>query len=69
MRPQLDVSVPGRTSLVWRSGGVWVELWHPDTATPQSPEPVVRASARRGRLRGPGGRLLFTRNKKTTPTP
>lgn len=31
-RPYFDVSQPGRTVLVWRFGGVWVELWHPDTA-------------------------------------
>lgn len=47
VRPQFDVSVPGRTSLVWRSGGVWVELWHPDSAVDvrEVPEPVVSAPA------------------------
>lgn len=32
--PSLDFSVPGRTACVWRLGGVWVEVWHPDAPAP-----------------------------------
>ncbi|MFE3381353.1 hypothetical protein [Streptomyces anulatus] len=35
--PALDYSVPDRTACVWREGGVWVEVWHPNT--PQAPTP------------------------------
>lgn len=44
-RPQFDVMAVGRTVLVWRCLGVWVELWHPDSA-PENvpvPEPVQAA--------------------------
>jgi hypothetical protein len=84
VRPQFDVSVPGRTSLVWRSGGIWVELWHPDSAPdiPEAPEPVRPAPAPPAAVQAPsapepsgllsflmpGGRLPFTRRKKETPT-
>jgi len=88
LRPQFDIGVPGRTVLVWRFDGVWVELWHPDGAVdapqgpvvvlsapvpPQNvqaapnPDPVpAQAQARRAFLRGPGGRLRFTRKQRTT---
>lgn len=39
VRPQFDLGVPGRTALVWRRNGVWVELWHPDGAV-DAPTPV-----------------------------
>jgi hypothetical protein len=44
-RPQFDVSQPGRVVLVWRYGGVWVELWHPETAVdaPEGAEPADSA--------------------------
>lgn len=77
-RPVVDYSVPGRTAYVWRSYGVWVELWVPDSAeaaqTPVQPalaqsgrvlDPIPVA-ARRAFLRGPGGRLAFTRKRRTT---
>lgn len=28
--PTLDVSVPGQTGYLWRTGGVWVHLWYKD---------------------------------------
>ncbi|MER6602548.1 hypothetical protein [Streptomyces parvus] len=37
--PALDYSVPGRTGCVWREGGVWVEVWHPNTPEPSTPRP------------------------------
>lgn len=65
--PALDVSVPGREACVWRTGGVWVELWHP-TVVPAGPGlsdagsvRVVRP-ARRGLA---GARLPFGRRRKT----
>lgn len=71
LRPFFDYSVPGRTSCLWRLGGVWVELWHPDTTTapPTAPEPVPDPSqaspeaSPRGLL---GGRLPFTLRHKET---
>jgi hypothetical protein len=79
-RPGFDYSVPGRVTCVWRSSGVWVELWHPEPVAPApepvvapAPEPVVapsRMSLRKAFAR-PGGRLPFTRRSKTpkeTPT-
>lgn len=43
VRPQFDIHQPGRTVLVWRRDGVWVQLWHPDSVVdaPQGPEPVL----------------------------
>jgi hypothetical protein len=64
LRPLFDVEVPGRTVLVWRYGGVWVQLWHPDKVAnlPTSPDPAV---ARQGLLTRASGRLPFTRHPKT----
>jgi hypothetical protein len=76
LRPQFDITVPGRTVLVWRHTGVWVELWHPDTL-PATPEPVQPApeadtalisAATHRPLLGPGGRLTFTRRSKKETT-
>lgn len=70
--PVLDVSVPGRVACVWRTGGVWVELWHPDTPTvapvptPALREPVpatviTPGSIARAAIPKPPGRLPFGR--------
>lgn len=83
VRPQFDVHQPGRTVLVWRYDGVWVEFWHPDSVVdaPEVPEPVlsapvpspaaapdpIPAAVRRAFLRRPGGRLPFTRKRTTNP--
>lgn len=47
VRPQFDITQPDRVVLVWRYGGVWVELWHPETAVdaPKAAEPVHDAPA------------------------
>ncbi|MFC8339221.1 hypothetical protein ACFUJX_19730 [Streptomyces rubiginosohelvolus] len=37
--PALDYSVPDRTGCVWREGGVWVEVWHPNTPEAPAPRP------------------------------
>lgn len=66
VQPRMDLSQPGRVAAVWRLAGVWVEVWHPDTA-PAVPAPAQRS--RRRFLRGPGGRLPFTRRRKETTTP
>lgn len=79
VRPQFDISQPGRTVLVWRYGGVWVELWHPEGAdaavepvpaalAPEVAAPAATASAARRLflLRRPSGRLPFTRKPRTT---
>jgi hypothetical protein len=64
--PQLDVTVPGRVAVVWRTGGVWVELWHPDTATAPVAPVEPRPLARRATPALLGGRLPFTRRKTAT---
>jgi hypothetical protein len=62
-RPGFDYSVPGRTACVWRSRGVWVQLWVPDVpSVPVAPAQPVR----RRILSRPGGRLPFTRRQRAT---
>ena len=76
VRPQFDITQPGRTVLVWRYGGVWVELWHPDSVAtipahrvPAPSVPASPAAARRSFLRSrPGGRLPFTRKRTDKET-
>jgi hypothetical protein len=65
-RPGFDYSVPGRVTCVWRSNGVWVELWHPEPVSP-APEPAVAPSrpSLRSAFARPSGRLPFTRRSKT----
>lgn len=63
--PIFDVSVPGRTACVWRVGGVWVEVWHPNTPNPvpgpsrgaQRVPRSVPAPPRRTVTASPSGRL------------
>ncbi|MFD8488680.1 hypothetical protein [Streptomyces sp. NPDC059712] len=59
--PALDVSLPGREAVVWRTDGVWVELWHPVPAAPSAP-PVRPVPSPRRFL---GGRLPVGRYRKT----
>ncbi|KPC68111.1 hypothetical protein ADL27_57260 [Streptomyces sp. NRRL F-6602] len=69
LRPVWDVDVPGRTALVWRTGGVWVELWHPDTVTdlphPVPARPAVSSRPASGRLSRASARLPFSRRRAT----
>lgn len=65
--PTLDVSTVGREACVWRTGGVWVELWHPVTAPAAVDRPETRPA---GVVRPPrralaGARLPFGRRSKT----
>lgn len=61
LRPVFDYSVPDRVACLWRTAGVWVELWHPETMT-AAPAPVpVPVGRSRGLL---GGRLPFTRTRR-----
>jgi hypothetical protein len=65
--PALDVSVPGREACVWRTGGVWVELWHPTAPAPvDRPEARPAGSVRPPRRGLPGARLPFGRRSKTS---
>ncbi|MFM9780406.1 hypothetical protein [Streptomyces scabiei] len=68
-RPGFDYSVPGRVICVWRSEGVWVEIWHPDIdPTDPTPRPVPPRSGVRRLLQRPSARLPYTRNRrKETP--
>lgn len=62
LRPAFDYSTLGRVTCVWRTRGVWVELWHPEAAAiPAS----VPAPAQRRRMSRPSGRLPFGRRNKT----
>jgi hypothetical protein len=65
-RPGFDYSTPGRVTCVWRSNGVWVELWYPDAVTAVL-EPARAPSRPPGRrlFARPSGRLPFTRRSKT----
>jgi hypothetical protein len=82
-RPAFDYSTPNRVTCVWRTHGVWIELWHPDTAvdTPKAAEPAHDAPAPvqatpapkpaapvRSFISRASDRLPFTRNRrKETP--
>ncbi|MGW1870956.1 hypothetical protein ACWCPS_36125 [Streptomyces mauvecolor] len=66
--PVFDYSSPGRIQCEWRDGGVWVQLWHPDTTLPT---PAVLAAFPKPQRPmavavTPSGRLRFRRNKKHT---
>ncbi|MFE1949979.1 hypothetical protein ACFW9D_05855 [Streptomyces sp. NPDC059524] len=71
-KPTYDYQA-GRTAVVWRRQGVWVELWVPDTpAKPSQParSPHGPATATTGGKRlvprpRPSGRLPFGRRPKT----
>ncbi|MEU1099328.1 hypothetical protein [Streptomyces sp. NPDC005877] len=67
-RPTFDYSVPGRVTCVWRTGGVWIEMWHPDTPkpTPAIVAALVASRTSPGILRrfSPSGRLPITRTRK-----
>jgi hypothetical protein len=62
--PQMDLTQQGRVAVFWRLAGVWVEVWYrtADSAlvSPVQPVPVP---VRRGL--GLGGRLPYTRNRRT----
>lgn len=62
-RPAFDYSVPGRVACVWRSEGVWVEIWHPDTEHGPDPRPEPPRTGVRRLLKRPSGRLPYTRNR------
>jgi hypothetical protein len=67
-RPGFDYSTPGRVACVWRSEGVWVQIWHPDTDPSPDPSPVPPRSGVRRLLQRPSARLPYTRNRrKETP--
>ncbi|GGU62180.1 hypothetical protein [Streptomyces lavendofoliae] len=76
-QPTFDTTVTGRTVCAWRTGGVWVELWHPDTApkparpTAPSPSPATVPQAAPGIAPAPVSRLaalLRTRAGDRLPT-
>ncbi|MFJ7297611.1 hypothetical protein [Streptomyces collinus] len=75
VRPLFDVTVPDRVVLVWRCGGVWVELRHPagavDTAEPALPvsEPpaAIQAAPVPTPPAAPGRRSLFGRPSGRLP--
>ncbi|WP_331764780.1 hypothetical protein [Streptomyces sp. NBC_01238] len=53
LRPVFEYR-PGRVVCVWRSNGVWVELWHPDLPSVPAPSPALMP---RRRPLSPSGRL------------
>lgn len=70
-QPTFDYSL-GRTACVWRTGGVWVELWHPESAlvVPGPPTSLVPAAVPkpRGLWRSPSARLPFGRKRAAALT-
>lgn len=64
-RPFFDYSTPGRVTCVWRSEGVWVQIWHPDTdPTDPGPRPEPPRAGVRRLLKRPSGRLPFPRTRR-----
>lgn len=72
-RPAYDYSIPGQVACVWRRGGVWVELWHPDKPTPKTVPVAARppltaasptSAARPSLISRASARLPYTRRKK-----
>ncbi|MEV6146375.1 hypothetical protein [Streptomyces sp. NPDC051992] len=53
LRPVVEFR-PGRVVCVWRSNGVWVEMWHHDLPAVPAPSPALIP---RRRLLPPSGRL------------
>ncbi|MEU3656466.1 hypothetical protein AB0E67_27395 [Streptomyces sp. NPDC032161] len=53
LRPVFEYR-PGRVVCVWRSNGVWVELWHHDLPAVPAPTPALMPQRR---LLSPSGRL------------
>ncbi|WP_228981391.1 hypothetical protein [Streptomyces sp. DH12] len=59
--PFLSYDQPGIVVCTVRTGGVWVEMWHPDASpapAPERPAAVVRGG-------GPSGRLPLGRFRRT----
>ncbi|MGW5529453.1 hypothetical protein [Streptomyces xanthochromogenes] len=67
-RPVLDYSTPGRIQCEWRDAGVWVQLWHPDTALPSPAVLAAFPKPQHPMAATPSGRLRFRRNKKERTT-
>lgn len=74
-RPSIDFSVPGRVVCLWRTGGVWVEMWHPAAPAQKRPSPALLADLPRvtgplGTVRRlvsrPSARLPFSRRARAT---
>ncbi|MET8746359.1 hypothetical protein [Streptomyces sp. NPDC004728] len=53
LRPVVEYR-PGRVVCVWRSNGVWVEMWHHDTTATPAPTPALMPQRRQS---SPSGRL------------
>jgi hypothetical protein len=68
LRPVFTYGTPGRVTCVWRTVGVWVEVWRPEPApgAPASAQAPSRPPADEPR-RLPGARLPFTRTSKPAP--
>ncbi|MEU6925519.1 hypothetical protein [Streptomyces sp. NPDC046631] len=60
LRPVVEYR-PGRVVCVWRSNGVWVELWHHDTPAVPAPSPALMPRRRRT---FPSARLPFPRRPR-----
>ncbi|MEV6165753.1 hypothetical protein AB0L71_28335 [Streptomyces sp. NPDC052052] len=54
---------PGRVVCVWRSNGVWVEMWHHDLPPVTAPSPAVMPKRR---FISPSARLPFPRRPRPT---
>ncbi|WP_331763168.1 hypothetical protein OG571_47465 (plasmid) [Streptomyces sp. NBC_01369] len=57
LRPVFEYR-PGRVVCVWRTNGVWVEMWHHDLPAVPAPSPALMPQRR---LPSPSGRLPLSR--------
>ncbi|MFE7111700.1 hypothetical protein ACFU98_29750 [Streptomyces sp. NPDC057575] len=61
LRPLFEYR-PGRVVCVWRTRGVWVEMWHHDLPAVPAPSPALMP---RRRQSSPSGRLPLSRRLTT----
>lgn len=60
LRPVFEYR-PGRVVCVWRTRGVWIEMWHHDFPATPAPSPALMPRRRVS----PSGRLPFPRRPRT----
>ncbi|MFF1916160.1 hypothetical protein ACFVYE_32155 [Streptomyces sp. NPDC058239] len=59
LRPVFEYR-PGRVVCVWRTNGVWIEMWHHDLPAVPAPTPALMPPRRQS---SPSGRLPLSRRR------